>query len=427
MSDDRNICVIGLGFVGLPLAATFADLGFTVTGVDKAPHILESLKNGKAHFAEEGLQELLDKTLGKNLTVADRFETGAHDVYIIAVGTPVNEETKKPIMEYVEQASAEIGKALKKGDLVVMRSTVPVGTTRDVVIPHCEKESGLKAGEDFDVVFAPERLVAGKAIAELKELPQIIGGLTGTRDVERSETLFKKMTPKIVITENIEAAEMGKLIDNTYRDFHFAYANQMALLCEKLGIDAPRLIKDVNRDYKRNRIPTPSPGVGGICLMKDPYLMMSIGDVPLTETARGLNEDMPKHVAARVLKTNPSTVFILGFAFKGKPETSDTRVAPTTDVVQELQKSGCRVLGYDPVVPHEKLQELSVTPATIEEGFAEANAVIIMTNHTAFESMDISSLANSMKKPAVLYDGWHLFDPETLRDVSGVTYIGTGF
>lgn len=440
MTKNQKLCVVGLGFVGLPLGATFAELGFLVTGIDASPKVRESLKRGKAHFAEAGLQELLDLVLGKTFHIAETVEKGSHDVYIIAVGTPIDDETKQPIMEYVEGASRTIGKALKKGDLVIIRSTVPIGTTQKIVLPLLEEESGLKGGKDFDLVFAPERLVSGKALAELKELPQIIGGLAeGGKDVERASALFSVMTPLIVPVENLEAGEMGKLIDNTYRDLHFAYANQMARLAEKVGIDMTRLAHDVNNGYKRNRIPVPSPGVGGICLKKDPFLLIYSGKEYdyhpfLTESARQLNADMPHHVANRALmllsaagkEPKTSLVFVLGFAFKGKPVTSDTRDSPTTTVVEDLQKAGCTVIGYDPVVPTEHLASLNVNPASIEEGFKRADLVIIMTNHPEFESLPIDTLVGSMTKPSALLDGWHLFDPVKFRTIPDFYYAGVG-
>ncbi len=440
MNANQKLCVVGLGFVGLPVAATFAEFGLSVTGVDVSPRVLDALKEGKAPFHENGLDALLDKVLGKNLQIANTVEKGAHTIYIIAVGTPIDEKSHQPIMEYVEGASRMIGKALKKGDLVIMRSTVPVGTTRDVVLPILEKESGLKGGKDFDLVFAPERLVSGKALAELRELPQLIGGLNGGKDAERASAFFKNMTPNIVVVENLEAGEMGKLIDNTYRDLHFAYANQMAMLCEKAGIDMTRLAHDVNNGYKRNRIPVPSPGVGGICLKKDPQLLIYTGKKygyhpGLTEAARKLNADMPVHVSNRVIellkkagkKPKNSTVFILGFAFKGKPVTSDTRDSPTTTVVESLQKNGCTILGYDPVVPIDHLKNLSVKPVSIEEGFREADAVVIMTNHPEFESLPQNKkLIDSMKKPGVLLDGWHIYDPKEMHRIEGLQYAGVG-
>jgi nucleotide sugar dehydrogenase len=439
MNQDETLCVIGLGFVGLPVAATFAELGLTVTGVDAAPHVLESLKNGKAHFEEEGLQELLSKVLGKGLTISDAVEKSAHDMYVIAVGTPIDEATMQPVMTYVEGASKTIGQALKKGDLVIMRSTVPVGVTRKIVLPILEKESGLKGGEDFDLVFAPERLVSGKALTELRELPQMIGGMNDGSDVQRASALFQKLTPNIVAVENLEAGELGKLIDNTYRDLHFAYANQMAQLGEKMDVDITRLVRDVNNGYKRNRIPVPSPGVGGICLKKDPYLLMYSGKEygyhpKLTEVARTLNQEMPVHVADRVLELlqkagkDPasSTVLILGFAFKGKPETSDNRDSPTTTVVKALQDAGCTVIGHDPVVPETRIKDLGVEIVTIEEGFKKADAAVIMTNHSAYESLDIKTLVSSMKQPACLLDGWHIYDTEELKSISDLHYAGVG-
>jgi len=438
-AQGSTIAVLGLGFVGLPLGATFAELGFSVTGIDVSPRILSQLENRKAPFEEAGLQELLHTVLGKNLSVASAMAPKAHNVYIVAVGTPIDDVTGEPKMEYVQNAAAMIGAALKKGDLVIMRSTVPVGTTREVVLPILERESGLKTGADFDLVFAPERLVAGKALAELRELPQIIGGFVGTGDIERAGTLFRSMTPNIVIAENLEAAELGKLIDNTYRDLHFAYANQMAMLAEKIGVDLTRLVHDVNNGYKRNRIPVPSPGVGGICLKKDPGLLIATGKKygyhpSLTETARLLNAKMPEHVAARIIEllrkagksSKGAHIFILGFAFKGKPVTSDTRDAPTAGVVQALQKEGCSISGYDPVVSKEHFQSLSVAPLSIEEGFKMADAVVIMTNHPEFETLPIDALLASMKKPACFFDGWHLFDPEKMRKIEGIVYAGVG-
>jgi UDP-N-acetyl-D-mannosaminuronic acid dehydrogenase len=434
-----KIAVIGLGFVGLPLAGTFAEIGMTVTGIDKHPVVLESLKNGKSHFEEFGLQELLDRQLGKNLTITDSLEPGAHGTYIIAVGTPVDPATRKPIMEYVESASRMVGSMIKKGDLVIMRSTVPVGITREIVLPALEEESGMKVEQDFDLMFAPERLVAGRALQELRELPQIIGGVHSKANLDRAITLFKKLTPEIVTVESLESAEMAKIIDNSYRDLTFAYANQMALLCEKIGINMNELAGAVNLNYKRNHVPRPSPGVGGTCLTKDPYILMQFGEKygyvpPLAKVARDINESMTHHVsdkACRLLTETgkdpkESTVLVLGYAFKGKPVTSDTRDSPTQFVVDDLIKAGCTVLGYDPVVPDTRIAEMGGTPVELADGFAKADAVILMTNHPDFEGMNLPSHLETMKKPAVCIDGWYMHSPEDIRAVEGISYGGLG-
>ncbi len=436
---NKRIAVLGLGFVGLPLAGTFAKVGFNVTGVDTSERVRKSLNEGKSHFEECGLQELLDRELSNRLKIDGEIRPKEHDIYIIAVGTPVDTNTRKPILDYVKGASETVGKCLKKGDLVVLRSTVPVGTTRHTALPILEKASGLKAGDDFHLVFAAERLIAGKALEELRTLPQIIGGLKGGKDVEIATKLFKMLTPTTIPVENPEAAEMAKIIDNSFRDLRFAYANQMARLSEKIGIDFHKLVPAVNEGYERNSIPLPSPGVGGTCLSKDPYILADFGDrygymPPLAKVARDINESMPTHVAEKTMKmlkavgkdADQATVLVLGFAFKGKPETSDTRDSPTIPVVQTLSQEGCKVIGHDPVVSTDEMTRLGAEPTELEEGFKKADAVIIMTNHEAYASMNIKELLSSTQKPAVFIDGWHLFDPEKMKTIDGVSYGGLG-
>jgi nucleotide sugar dehydrogenase len=435
---QERIAVIGLGFVGLPLAATFAEVGFQVTGVDVSPKVLESLHAGKSHFTEAGLQALLDRHLEKRLRVTNVLPPREHEVYIITVGTPVDPKTTCPILTYVEAASTSTGKALKKGGLVILRSTVPVGATREICLPILERESGLKAGVDFGLVFAPERLIAGKALEELRSLPQIVGGMNSI-DAERAAKLFKHLTEVTIDVGSPEAAEMAKIIDNTYRDLRFAYANQMALLCEAMGLDMVKLAHAVNFGYERNQVPVPSPGVGGACLSKDPYILAQASEryglePKLTKAAREINETMPRHVVHKVLgllkkagkEPKGSTVFVLGFAFKGKPETSDVRDSPTVPLVEELLRHECTVAGHDPVVPREDMEALGVRALGIEEGFRGADAAILMTNHEVYEKLNIIPLLESMKLPAVFIDGWHLFEPQDVRAVPGIFYGGVG-
>lgn len=436
---NKRIAVVGLGFVGLPLATTLSDVGFAVTGMEANPEIVKKLQNGKVHFEEPNLQMYFSRHLGKHLTIAGSLDPHAHDVYIIAVGTPVDSATKLPIMDYVQSAAGMIGRLLKKGDLVIMRSTVPVGVTRSIVLPALEKESDMSAGEDFDLVFAPERLVAGRAMDELRELPQIIGGYRNTSDIDTASRVFKKMTNIVVEVESIESAEMAKIIDNSYRDLTFAYANQMALLCEHVGIDMVKLAKAVNFGYKRNHVPVPSPGVGGTCLTKDPYILLEVGrkygyEPRLARVAREINDSMITRVVEKMIALikkagkNPagSTVLILGFAFKGKPETSDMRDSPTITVTKELQKHGCTIVGHDPVAAPDKIEALGVEFVGVEEGFRKADAVLIMTNHRAYECLDILKLLPTMKLPGACIDGWHLFDPKDIKQIPGIHYGGVG-
>lgn len=441
VSVDESVCILGLGYVGLTLSSVLADVGYKVTGVDRDEKLIKGLLNHKPHFHEKGLEELL-KHLSKGPnppSYVTSLKESYGTVYIITVGTPILRPSLEPNMNYVRSATAEVGKVIRKGDLVILRSTVPVGTTRTVALPMLEEESGLKAGIDFDVAFCPERTVEGKALKELRELPQIVGGLTEA-SAERAARLFRKSTNSIIDVGSLEAAEMLKIMDNTYRDVMFSYANQMALLCEALGLDMVPLVRSANQGYNRNNIPVPSPGVGGACLSKDPYILASVCkkagvDPSLFLTGRRINEFMPINVCNRVVAElnnkgrliKGANVLVLGFSFKGKPETSDIRDSPTLDLIARLKEMGAVLRGHDPLVPKEEIEALGVKFFELEEGFNGADVVIIMINHTLYEEMDIETLLDKVNRPAVVVDGWHLFNSEIFVNIQGVSYLCTGF
>lgn len=429
----RQIVIVGLGFVGLTLAVSLADVGYKVIGIDTNKKVVESLSKGIPHIHEVGLDSLLSFHINKNLVVRESLTQPEGDVYILCIQTPVDEE-KRPKLQFLEDAAKAVGRVLKRDDMVIVRSTVPVGTTQNVILPILRKESGLSEGKDFSLVSAPERTVAGRALKELRELAQIIGGIDSTSR-ELASNIFRKLTPTIVSVESPEAAELIKLVDNTYRDVTFAYANEIALVCEGLGLDANKIVKAANEGYIRNRIPVPSPGVGGVCLKKDPYIFMNTlaktGYAPkLVKVAREINESMVRHILAKMnrfydragKKVLYSKIFILGFAFKGVPETSDTRDSTTIDLVKDLLPAGAKLYGYDPVVPVEEISSFGVTPASIKEGFKGADCVMIMNNHESYAKLDIYSLLATMKKPAYFFDGWSLFEKEAVERVNSVTY-----
>lgn len=429
----RQIVVVGLGFVGLTLAVSLADAGYKAVGIDTNRKVVENLGKGSPHIHEVGLESLLSFHIGKNLVVKSSIDQSEGDVYVLCIQTPVDEE-KRPKLRYLEEATHAVGKVLKRDDMVIVRSTVPVGTTRNIVLPILEKESGLSAGRDFSLVSAPERTVAGRALRELRELPQIIGGIDNTSK-ELAANIFRKVTPTIVTAESPEAAELIKLIDNTYRDVTFAYANEVALICDRFGLDATRIVRAANEGYIRNRIPVPSPGVGGVCLKKDPYIFMTTASLTgyapkLVKVAREINEGMVDHVMAKVSKfydragkkIQDSKIFLLGFAFKGIPETSDTRDSTTLDLVTELVPTGARLYGYDPVVSTDEIASFGVAPCSVREGFKDADCVMIMNNHDSYAKIDIYALLAAMRKPAYFFDGWSLFDKEAIERVQGITY-----
>ena len=302
-NNKGSVCIVGLGFVGLTLATVMANRGFIVYGVEKNKSILDHLKNKKSHFFEPGLEKNLQKIIkNKKFSYFDKVPKKKDiTTYIITVGTPLSDK-KKILINYIIKAIKDVSKVVKNNDIVILRSTVKIGTTKNIVYPILKKTK-----KNFKLAFCPERAVEGSALKELYFLPQIIGAIDQNSENEAVK-IFKNITKKIIITSNIETAEMIKLIDNSSRDVFFAYANEIMLLCEKLGVDTHECIKNSNIHYGRNNIPLPSPGVGGPCLSKDPYLLIGKDDIlelhpeqkSLILAGRKINESIPKTIADKI-------------------------------------------------------------------------------------------------------------------------------
>jgi len=436
---SREVLVLGMGYVGLTLAVILADEGFRVYGYDTNEELIANLKQKKAPFHEVGMDNYLNKHIGNSLSCISSLENLLADIYIITVGTPINKKTLMPNDNYIKEAVKSIGKVLKKNDLVILRSTVPVGLTRKTVLPILEKESELKIGEDFYLAYCPERTVEGKALEELRKNPQIMGGYD-SRSTELASRLFNENTHTVIDVGSLEGAEMCKLMDNTYRDAIFAYSNQMALLCEKEGLNLHDLIEKVNLQYGRNVIPKPSPGVGGACLSKDPYILIQNFkehdlNTTLISESRKINEMAPTLIYERSQKLfsevgkklENGKIFIIGFAFKGRPETSDLRESTTLWFLEKLRKKKVKnIWGYDPIVEDEELEKLDVRPCSLVEGFQDADAVFVMNNHRLYADMNVFELIEMMNKPALFFDGWQIFKPLDIRNIPGIMYAGVG-
>jgi UDP-N-acetyl-D-mannosaminuronic acid dehydrogenase len=436
---SREIAIVGLGYVGLTLGLVLADNGFSVSGIDTNKNLISKLKAKKPSFYEKGIQNYFDAHIGHNLRLGESLNEVHADIFIITVGTPLIKKTMEPNIDYIKEAVRSVANNLKKNDLVILRSTVPIGCSRNEVLPLLEKESGLKAGADFFLAFCPERTAEGRALEELRKLPQIVGGFC-SRSVELALRLFNENTHTVIDIGSLEAAEMCKLLDNTFRDTIFGYANQMATLAEKVGVDLHELIDKVNLGYNRNSIPKPSPGVGGPCLSKDTYLLNSSfkqfgmkANVSLA--ARKINELTLENIYLRsenLLRETgksleKSKIFVLGFAFKGDPETSDLRDSTTIWFIEELKKNNVKnIWGYDAKVQKEELSSFGVKHATIDDGFKDADAVFFMNNHRSFENLRIFELSSRMNHPALIFDGWHIFEPADIKAISGIIYAGTG-
>jgi nucleotide sugar dehydrogenase len=434
----RRIAVLGLGFVGLTLAVVLADAGFDVVGIETQESVVESLRKGMPHFFEAGLANQLRYLVDRRMHFETSLMNRDCDIYVIAVGTPVD-ENHQPILTHVEKAARSVGEVLKAGDTVMLRSTVPLGTTRRVVLPILEYESGLQGGKDFSLVFAPERTIAGRAIKELHTLPQIVGSLD-PQGAEVAAALYREITPTIVMVDSLEAAEIVKLINNSFRDTIFSFSNEIALLCERYQLDAFKVIDAANEGYPRDLIPQPSPGVGGVCLKKDPYLLMSSAielgiDPSILGRSRQVNEYMPLHVYQKFLSfcqlvaKNPAEtqVFVVGFAFKGWPETSDMRDSSTLELIKHLATAGVNIRGYDPVIEMQALANIAgVRPCSIIEGFQDADCIFVMNNHPSYEDWNLHTLLSTMAKPGLFFDGWHMFRSDDITHIEGISYSSLG-
>lgn len=436
--QDRFVCIVGLGYVGLTLAVVMAEAGFKVTGIERNPEIVKLVNSGKAHFLETGLDARLAIQVRKGNLIA--FETLADadpdvSVYILTVGTPLVNTTKRVNLDAMVSVSEEISARLKPDDLVILRSTVRIGVSRDLVKPILDKR-----GVPYRLAFCPERTLEGKALSELVSLPQIVGGLDDASSL-RAGQLYGFLSPTIVRVSSLEAAEMIKLVNNTQRDLMFAFANEVAGYCDSVRISAPEVIQSANIGYARSALAKPGP-VGGPCLEKDPYILsegvsMVGGVAGLALLGRDINESLPSDTIAfsktvldkRVDASASPNVTIIGLAFKGVPETSDLRGTLAIPLIEEIRKQmpSARITGYDPACREDDLATLGIGIASdFDSAFEQADLVIFQNNNAKFGLLDLNSFSKLMREGGLIYDLWAQFDISSLELAKGVAYTGLG-
>ena len=429
---DRRGCIIGLGYVGLTLAVTMAEVGFEVIGVERDSRILSALNGGQAHFSELGLNPRLVSQLATKRLKASREwpKRGANDVYIVTVGTPLA-PGRLTDLEALRTVSEELARILTEDDLVILRSTVRVGVSRRVVKPVLDR-----AGVEYGLAFCPERTLEGKALIELRTLPQIIGGIDEASAIRASQ-VFNFVTPTTIRVRDLETAEMIKLVNNTQRDLMFAFANEVAGMCDSIGISAVDVIRAGNMGYARGFMPMPGP-VGGPCLEKDAHILAEAvklhgGKARLTQLARAINEELPLNAVECVSEAlgdaQVTKIAIAGLAFKGRPETSDLRGTLAVPLIAALRARypRARIAGFDPAVAVAETKSLGIEHAeTAAEAFEAANSVIFQNNNENFERLDLASLSEVMASGAVIYDLWNQFDVDILIMRPDVRYFGLG-
>ena len=433
MTSNYRLVVIGLGYVGLTLAGVYAQAGFRTVGVDNNERIVVALKSGQPHFHENNLPELLHEvkdTLLFSTTIPKSESTST--IFVIAVGTSLDHDGQADYSQ-IDQSVRDIAAVVQSGDIVILRSTVVVGTTRNRVVPALEALSGLMVGRDIFVGFAPERTVEGKAIEELRTLPQVAAA-TSEEGVTLIKNFFTTVSETVITVESLEAAEMVKLISNAYRDLTFAFANGVALAAHEHNVDVNSLIQAANYGYERNRIPLPSPGVGGYCLTKDPYLFAHSSPTAkdifeFTQASRRINDAMPQHVAGLVMDaiqrkgvTNPKVVLV-GLAFKSSPATSDVRFSPSLGLVDALKAAGVTDLSaYDEFVHDAVFVEYGLQRCNSLIECIDAGSVIVFM-HGGERYLDQSFISTMLEKPSetIIIDTWDTYG-EHFRAVPNLWY-----
>jgi UDP-N-acetyl-D-mannosaminuronic acid dehydrogenase len=412
----EKVCILGLGYIGLPTATMFATHGVNVLGVDTNLGIIETLKDGQIHIHEPGLGLAMENALKSgNLSLASMPE--AADAFIIAVPTPFFEHDlgqyngqsyKKADMRAVISAARAIAPHLRNGCLVVLESTSPPRTTVDLLVPILE-ESGLKAGIDFYIAYSPERVLPGQILRELIENARVIGGLT-PESAQAGFDLYSTFVRGEIHKTDATTAEMVKLMENTYRDVNIAIANEFSRLAERFGVDVWEAIQ-LSSLHPRVKILSPGPGVGGHCISVDPWFFVETApDLSLLiQRARQVNDSQPEFVLALVKKAlgnlSGKKIAVLGLAYK--PDVDDLRESPAVEVSHLLVKDGALVKAFEPFKPQAQLPGVETVP-TLAQAVKDADALLLLVNHTEFRQLSPAAL-KAMTRARVLIDtvnGW---------------------
>lgn len=393
----KKICIVGLGYIGLPTASMLATNGCTVSGVDINKDAVAIINEGKIHIEEPGLEELV-KTAVESGNLKAFTQPQEADVYIIAVPTPVHED-KKACMDYVVAATNSILGFLKPGSLVILESTSPPETTTKLMVPILEK-TGLKIGEELFVAYCPEKVLPGYIIKELVENKRIVGGIN-QKSAQMAKEVYETFVKGEIILTDSTTAEMVKVMENTYRDVNIALANELAKIAYKLGISAWDVIQYANL-HPRVNLHSPGPGVGGHCISVDPWFIVEKNPelAILISRAREINDSMPEFTYEMVLAQvehipNPK-ITVLGLTYK--PDIDDIRESPAIEIFKMLDKNPrLNISVCDPHVKGfgDKLMKL-------EDAVKGSDCVLLTVNHKEFMSLNPAEIANLVNNKVII-------------------------
>ena len=425
---SHTICVLGLGYIGLPSALVFSLKEYRVIGIDVDEYKVKSINSGTLHIREPMLEKILLEVLnsGRFYATTDYSAVGGCDAVLFAVPTPVKNGVAD--LSYLVNALENARRFMRRGQLFVIESTVPPGTTSGLAKSILEG-SGLRVEEDFYLAHVPERIAPGRAVEELLNVPRVVGGV-GPRSTERAAELYSKVNPRLYPTD-ATTAEFVKLIENTFRDLNIAFANLIALIAERIGVDVYEAIRLANT-HPRVNIHWPGAGVGGPCLTKDPYMLASLASdlwaVELIRLARRINEYMPRHMVElveRALADNgvnlaEAKITVLGTTYKSGVD--DTRESPAKYIIGGLLEKRPKIVAYDPYTVETFGAERA---GSLEEAVQDADVVVIVTDHPEFKNLDLGKLAKLVRH-RVIVDGRRTVDPYNAYR-SGFRYYGVGF
>jgi UDP-N-acetyl-D-glucosamine dehydrogenase len=391
-----RIAVLGMGYVGLPFATVFADAGFEVTGIDPIAEKMEALNAGKSYIMDvptELVKKLVDA--GKLKGTTDYSVLSQIDAVAICVPTPLR-QTGDPDLSFIVSAAEGIAPYVHNGMVVVLESSTYPGTTRELVLPTLTEKSGLRVGEDIFVAFSPERVDPGREDWTTKNTPKVIGGMT-EKCTEVSATWYSQALEKVVPVSSTEVAEMAKLLENTFRMINIGFVNELALMCDRLGVDVWEVIDAAATKPFGFMKFSPGPGLGGHCIPIDPlYLSWKLRSLNYTarfiELASEINTSMPRFVISKVQDAlndhqkplKGSKVLVLGAAYK--PDIDDLRESPAIDVIRLLQQKGAQVSYHDPYIPRIKHDGWTIDSIkNLDRGVKDADCVVIVTNHKCYD------------------------------------------
>ena len=427
-AKSAKVVVLGLGYVGLPVACLFAEAGFPVVGIRRSREKVEMINRGVSPIEgkEPGLAELLSRVMESDRFRATTDYAACRDAQIIllAVETPVEAETKKPAYQALRSALGDLAPYLSPGTMVIIESTIAPKTMDTVVRPLLEAASGLRVNEDFYLVNCPERVMPGKLLKNIREMHRVVGGMNSDA-AELAVAFYRHVVQADLDPVDCVTAETVKTAENAYRDVQIAFANEVALICEDLGTDVWQVRELVNKaPYRMMHLP--GAGVGGHCIPKDSWLLIAWGSedlqARLMPTARAVNDSMPLHMVELTRQAlhragvalEGARVAVLGYAYLQNSD--DTRNSPTVPFVEALRREGAEVVIHDPYV-----RDYAGSIADVVGG---ADCAVVMVQHDEYRALVLGELAASLRH-AVLVDGRNVFDKQQAR-AAGFIYLGVG-